>query len=277
MDTVPRFCSVTELRARLGRATFPLVIDARRAQAVDAAPRMIAGATWRDPLEVTEWARYLPRHREVVVYCVHGFEISKNTAAALAAQGIATRVLEGGLDAWEAAGAPTCRRDTSVSVPSAVNAPGRWITRARPKIDRIACPWLIRRFIDPFAEFVYVPAEAVKDEASRLGATPYDIPGVRFTHRGEECSFDALIADFGIRDASLDRLATIVRGADCDRLDLAPESAGLLATSLGLSALFHDDHDMLNQGMLIYDALYAWLAEASSETHNAALFARRAP
>jgi hypothetical protein len=146
--------------------------------------------------------------------------------------------------------------------------PSRWITRARPKIDRIACPWLVRRFIDPSAEFFYVPTDQVFAEAERLGAVPYDIAGAPITHDWEKCSFDSLLKAFDLRDPALDTLATIVRGADTDRLALAPQSAGLLAISLGLSRLHADDHAMLAAAMPVYDALYAWCREAQGETHS---------
>jgi hypothetical protein len=139
--------------------------------------------------------------------------------------------------------------------------PMKWITRERPKIDRIACPWLIARFIDESPEFLYVPAGDVMSRAAETGAIPYDVPGVELGHHGELCSFDAFIAKYGLKDKALDRLALIVRGADCGRPDLAKESAGLLAISKGLSLNFDDDHEMLRYGMVIYDALYAWCAD----------------
>ena len=134
----------------------------------------------------------------------------------------------------------------------------KWVTRERPKIDRIACPWLIARFIDKAPEFLYVPADQVLKVAAETGATPYDNPGVAMTHVGDLCSFDAFIRQHGLSDPALDQLATIVRGADTSRLDLAPQSAGLYAISLGLSHNFADDHQMLAHGLVIYDALYAW-------------------
>ena len=134
----------------------------------------------------------------------------------------------------------------------------KWVTRERPKIDRIACPWLIQRFIDREAEFLYVPAADVLRVAQRVGATPYDIPGVEMGHVGELCSFDAFLAKYHLDDPALQKLATIVRGADTSRLDLTPQSAGLHAISLGLSRKFTDDHEMLRHGMVMYDALYAW-------------------
>ena len=144
----------------------------------------------------------------------------------------------------------------------------KWITRERPKIDRIACPWLIARFIDKHPEFLYVPADQVLKVAAETGAIPYDIPGVELTHVGALCSFDAFIRKHALSDPALDRLALIVRGADTSRLDLTPQSAGLYAISLGLSHRFTDDHEMLRHGMLIYDALYAWCTSCQAETHN---------
>ena len=144
----------------------------------------------------------------------------------------------------------------------------RWITRERPKIDRIACPWLVLRFIDADAQFFYVPAGGVLAEAKRREAEPYDIPGVRFSHRGERCSFDAFIEEFELDNEALAAVATIVRSADTGALSLAPEAAGLLAISLGLSQMFADDQAMLRAGLGVYDALYAWARHARSERHG---------
>ena len=134
----------------------------------------------------------------------------------------------------------------------------KWITREHPKIDRIACPWLIARFIDKAPEFLYVPADRVTAIAAETGAVPYDVPDVELGHAGELCSFDAFIKKYRLTDPALQKLAVIVRAADTDRPDLAPEAAGLLAISRGLSRNFPDDHALLRQGMVLYDALYAW-------------------
>ena len=144
----------------------------------------------------------------------------------------------------------------------------KWVTRERPKIDRIACPWLIARFIDRNPEFLYVPRDEVLKVAATTGAIPYDVPGVELTHVGELCSFDAFLKNYALGEPALAELALIVRAADTDRLDLAPQAAGLLAVSLGLSAIYADDHAMLAQGMIVYDALYAWLLKARGETHG---------
>jgi hypothetical protein len=146
--------------------------------------------------------------------------------------------------------------------------PTRWVTRERPKIDRIACPWLIRRFVDPDAVFLYVPTPDVFDVAARESAVAYDLPGATFSHVGEACSFDAFIARFELDDPGLLALAPIVRGADTDRHDLAPEAAGLHALSLGLSVIFADDQALLGQGLIVYDALYAWATKARGERHD---------
>jgi hypothetical protein len=144
----------------------------------------------------------------------------------------------------------------------------KWVTRERPKIDRIACPWLIARFIDDEPEFLYVPSEDVLMVAKQTGATPYDIPSVEFSHVGELCSFDAFLKKYNLSDPALQQLAGIVRGADTSRLDLTPQSAGLYAISLGLSHTFQNDHEMLKHGMVMYDALYAWCKDCQKETHN---------
>ena len=144
----------------------------------------------------------------------------------------------------------------------------KWVTRERPKIDRIACPWLIDRFIDTEPEFLYVPSDRVLTVAKETGAIPYDIPGVELTHVGDHCSFDTFLQKYRLDDPALLQLAKIVRGADTSRLDLTPQSAGLYAISLGLSAVFSDDHEMLRQGLVMYDALYAWCRSCQSETHN---------
>lgn len=144
----------------------------------------------------------------------------------------------------------------------------KWITRERPKIDRIACPWLIARFIDDAAEFLYVPAGDIMRIAAETGAIPYDIPGVELTHVGELCSFDAFLNKYNLHEPALQQLASIVRGADTACLELTPQSAGLYAISLGLSQTFADDHEMLRHGMVMYDALYAWCKNCQSEAHN---------
>ena len=260
MDGQQLSISPSDLYSRLGTAAAPIVIDVRRAAAFASADRLIVGAQRRPPDQVEQWARGLPPSRPVIAYCVHGHEVSQNVAAALRTAGISAAFLEGGITAWSEAGLPT-RRNVGTS-------PSKWVTRERPKIDRIACPWLIARFIDPQAEFIYVAPSRVVAVAKELGGTPYDIEGVEFAHEGERCSFDTILRIYDVEDPALDHLATIVRGADTSRHDLSPQCGGLFAISLGLSANFADDHDMLGHGMVMYDALYAWCRSLQSETHN---------
>ena len=234
----------------------PAVIDVRRALAFERDPRVIPGAIRRLP-DLEAWQTILEPWRPIVVYCAHGGEVSRDIAAALAHRGFDARYLAGGIEAW--------RREGQALEP--FSPPTRWVTRERPKIDRIACPWLIRRFTDPSAEFFYVPASEVLRFAATNAATPYDVPDVDYSHDGSRCSFDAFIKRHDLQDAALDMLATIVRGADTAVLDLAPQAPGLLAISLGLSQMFTDDHAMLRYGMLVYDAMYAWCRQAT-ETHG---------
>jgi rhodanese-related sulfurtransferase len=259
MDGTQSSISPRQLYARLGTASAPIVLDVRRAADVPEDDRPIVSACRRDPGDVAHWGRDLAG-KTVVVYCVHGHAASQGVAAGLRAGGVDAAFLDGGIAAWCDAGLPT-RRTVAAT-------PGKWVTRERPKIDRIACPWLIRRFIDPQAEFLYVPAAQVLAVAAETGATPYDIDGVAFTHEGERCSFDTILRIYDIQDPALDRLAAIVRGADTSRHDLAPQCGGLFAISLGLSANFPDDHAMLAHGMVMYDALYAWCRSLQAETHN---------
>ncbi|MBK8072406.1 MAG: chromate resistance protein [Ramlibacter sp.] len=281
MDTaatsVP-FISPIDLRARLGRADAPMLLDVRREGKFATSPRLLAGAVRCAPEDVALLAATQPP-REVVVYCVYGHNVSADAVAALRAAGWPAMALAGGIESgqdgvdtpqdlarWRAAPPPSIAKRPDLGVTG--EQPSRWITRERPKIDRIACPWLIRRFIDPRAEFFYVPTAQVSSEAARLKAVAYDIPNAPITHVGEACSFDAVLAAFDLEDGALDRLATIVRGADTGQLQLAPQSAGLLAFSLGLSCLYGDDTAMLEAALPFYDALYAWCREASAETHS---------
>ena len=248
------------LYSRLGTEAAPVVIDVRRPADFAMAEVLILDASHHPSDEVEQWRKDLPFGRPVAVYCAHGREVSQKAAGALVAAGIDAVYLDGGIAAWIERRLPT-RRNIGAT-------PGKWVTREHPKIDRIACPWLIRRFIDPNAEFIYVPTSRVLAVASETGGTPYDIDGVEFTHEDGRCSFDTILRIYDIRAPALDHLATIVRGADTLRHDLAPQCAGLFSISLGLSANFPNDHEMLKHGMVIYDALYTWCRSLQAETHN---------
>jgi len=250
MDGNALSVSPDDLYERLGTGKAPLLIDVRRAQAFDADDRLIVGSARRLPEEVSSWQKALPSGRSIVAYCGHGHEVSQGVASALRNSGVRAAYLEGGIAAWKERNLPTRRKRGAVE--------NKWVTREHPKIDRIACPWLISRFVNPDAEFIYVPPDDVARVAADVSGTPYDIKGVEFGHVGDRCSFDAIIRVYEIEDPALDHLATIVRGADTSRPDLTPQCEGLLAISYGLSASFRDDHEMLKHGMVMYDALYTW-------------------
>jgi rhodanese-related sulfurtransferase len=239
-----------DLYAQLGTARAPLVFDVRREQAFRDGDRMIVGAIHRPPEDVERWRSELPAGRPVVAHCVHGHEVSQGVATALGREGVQAAYLAGGIAGWQEARLPTRRKRGPQE--------NKWVTREHPKIDRIACPWLVSRFIKPDAEFIYVPADQVSRTADKVGGTPYDITDVEFGHVGDRCSFDAIVSAYDIHDAALDHLATIVRGADTSRPDLTPQGEGLLAISYGLSANHPDDHEMLRHGLVMYDALYTW-------------------
>lgn len=246
---------VTELRAALATFPPPQLLDVRRPAAFERDPVVIGGAIRVD--DVARLAHTLEPWRPVVTVCVHGHEVSQLAAATLRGAGYAARWLSGGLEAWKAAGGAV----------QASQPPSRWVTRERPKIDRIACPWLVRRFIDASATFHYVPAAQVQAFAEAERATPFDVPDTAYSHHGERCSFDAFVERHDLRDPALHSLAAIVRAADTGALSDAAEAAGLLAVSVGLSRMISDDLAMLRHGMLVYDALYLRCRDAAQEAH----------
>jgi rhodanese-related sulfurtransferase len=256
----PNQITPAQLMRLIGTRDAPVVLDVRIPEDLAANPRLIPVSstlphTGFDPAP----AQLLSQ--SVVVACQRGKKLSEGVAALLRTQGINAESLEGGTEAWAAANLPM--------IPLAALPPTNlWVTRHRPKIDRIACPWLIRRFIDPTARFLFVAPAEVSAVAERFNATPFDIEGVTFSHRGDGCSFDALLDDFGLHTDALDRLALVIRGADTDRHDLAPQSAGLLAVSVGLSRMFRDDLEQLEAGIALYDALYRWARDGYEEGHD---------
>ncbi|TCL62531.1 sulfurtransferase/chromate resistance protein [Rhizobium sp. BK251] len=263
---MPSFTEISseKLDRLIGTHGAPRLIDVRNDEDFAADPRLVPGSFRRSFVEVAQWGRDITG--STVVICDHGAKLSHGVAAHLRAMGVAAETLEGGFKAWIEAG--------GLAVPEEKLPPrdkqGRtvWVTRARPKIDRIACPWLIRRFIDPSAIFLFVVASEVATVADRFGATPFDVEDVFWSHRGERCSFDTMVQEFGLESEPLLRLATIVRAADTSRLDLVPEAAGLLAVSLGLSRMYTDDLEQLEAGMVLYDAFYRWCRDATEESHN---------
>ena len=256
MDASVASITPAALRQSLQSDRPPLVIDVRRQERFLDSTYLVRGALRRDPDTVEVWRRTLPSAAGVIVYCVHGHDVSQNAAKALGA-----RYLEGGIEAWRTSGGLLDEKPKGSAT--------RWVTRERPKIDRIACPWLIRRFVDPQAELLYVPPGEVLSTAKEKGGAPYDVPDVHFSHDGERCSFDAFLKHYRLEgDPALRELALIVRGADTHRLELAPQAAGLAAISLGLSRIFPVDLEMLERGMVMYDALYAWCKDGKDEEHT---------
>ena len=261
----PTEITVAQLSRRIGMADAPALVDVRIDEDFTADPRLIPGARRRDYRSIADWA---PAYsgRQVVVICQQGRKLSQGAAAWLRHAGIAAESLEGGHEAW-AAGRELLVNEAALP-PRDGTGRTVWVTRARPKIDRIACPWLIRRFVDPEAVFLYVAPAEVIAVAERFAATPFDIEGVHWSHRGERCSFDTMLDEFGLDAPPLRQLAAIVRGADTARPDLAPEAPGLLAASLGLSRIYKDDLAQLEAGLALYDAFYRWCRDATDETHN---------
>jgi rhodanese-related sulfurtransferase len=264
----PFFITPQQLWHAIGTPDAPVVLDVRRRDVYDDAASVIPTADWRAFNDVTSWAGALDRSAPIIVACRAGHELSQSVAAHLRAAGFRAAVLEGGYAAWTEAGLPLVSKASLDRL--APQRPSLWVTRRRPKIDRIACPWLIRRFVDREARILFVDPPDVAATARETGATPFDIEGIELSHEGERCSFDAMLRLFGLEsDPALARLALIVRGADTARPDIAPEAAGLHAVSLGLSVLAgDDDHGLLRRGFLIYDGLFAWLRHAAGERHN---------
>jgi rhodanese-related sulfurtransferase len=244
----------------------PALIDVRAKEDFAVDPRFIPGAVRRAHSTVSEWGSEFAG-RSAVVICENGRGLSEGVAAWLRHAGASSaEVLLGGHAAWAQAGLPAV---PEVKLPPR-ESQGRtvWVTRSRPKIDRIACPWLIRRFVDPAAVFLFVSPAEVQSVAERFKGASFDVEGVFWSHRGDRCTFDTMLDELGLRTPPLAKLAAIIRGADTARLDLAPEAPGLLAASLGLSRMYSDDLEQLAAGMAVYDAFYRWARDASDETHD---------
>lgn len=261
--------SVDKLARLIGRPDAPALIDVCTEKDFTANPHLVPGAVRRPWDAVAAWGpEFVAAGKPAVVICTKGLKLSHGVAAWLRHEGVAADILEGGIVSWQAAKLPMVRADR---LPKR-DVRGRtvWVTRSRPKVDRIACPWLIRRFVDPGAVFLFVAPSEVMDVADRFGATPFDIdrPDVHWSHRDAKCTFDVMLEEFGLETEPLKHLAVIVRGADTGRPELAPESAGLLAASLGLSRMYADDLAQLEAGMTLYDSFYRWCRDAVDEGHD---------
>ena len=258
---MPQFGQITPVQAfrLIGTPDAPSVFDVRIAEDITALPRLVPSSHLVSHPDIAALTEAPGR---AIVVCTKGLKLSEGAAAMLRTMGWQAEVLEGGSLGWQAAGLPM--------LPLSV-LPARgthWVTRHRPKIDRIACPWLIRRFIDPAARFLFTAPAEVASVADRFNAVPFDIEGVTFSHRDDRCSFDALLDDFDLHTEALDRMALVIRGADTDRHGLAPQAAGLLALSVGLSRMYRDDLAQLEAGMALYDALYRWARDGHEEGHD---------
>ncbi|MBV7409671.1 sulfurtransferase/chromate resistance protein [Maritimibacter sp. DP1N21-5] len=258
----PEHITPAQLNRLVGTPDCPVLLDLRTDEDVAAHPALIPTARRVMSSDVLDEVPGLVGRR-VVALCHGGRKISQGAAALLRSRGIACEVLDGGTERWRAL-------PDAQMVPLATH-PGRgsvWVTRHRPKIDRIACPWLIRRFVDPEAVFLFVEPAEVMAVAERFGATPFDVADVPFSHRGPGCTLDTMIEVWTLETPALSRLATVVRAADTNRHDLAPEAAGLLALSVGLSRQFKSDLHQLDAGLALYDALYRWARDGQGEGHD---------
>ena len=262
----PSEITPSQLNRLIGTPDCPDLIDVCIDADFEADPFLIPGSRRHPHTDLAGLkARLTPEGRTVII-CQKGKKLSQGVAAWLAGDGIAAEYLSGGVQGWR--DAPDTMRIPVSALPPPVDGQTLWVTRHRPKIDRIACPWLIRRFVDPNARFLFVSPSEVTSVADRFGATPFDIEDVFWSHRGDKCTFDTMCAEFNLASPALDRLAQIVRGADTDRHDLHPAAAGLLAISVGLSRQFRNDQAQLQAGLALYDALYRWARDGYDEGHD---------
>lgn len=274
----PNEITVSQLARLIGTPDAPIIVDLCIDEDFALDPRLIPTSFRHSFTDTASLAEQI-RGKHAVFYCQKGKKISQGAAAIARSLGIRCEILVGGQHAWRDAKlpmVPAARLQTiestalraETSDPGGASARSVWVTRHRPKIDRIACPWLIRRFVDPTAKFLFVSPSSVLDVAEKFNATAFDVEGVYWSHRGEQCTFDTMVAEFELSFDALATVATIVRGADTDQLQLAPQAAGLLAMSLGLSRMYRDDLAQLNAGMLLYDAFYRWARDATDEGHD---------
>ena len=261
----PTEITSSQLFRLIGLPHCPVLIDVCIDADFSESPYLIPGAK-RHPAQ--DIAALVPQltHSRVVIICQKGKKMSQGAAAILRHHGIKAETLAGGNQAWHEAQLPMI---PASSIPTCGNnGHSVWVTKQRPKVDRIACPWLIRRFVDSKAQFLFVSSSEVLDVADKFNANAFDVEGVFWNHRGDQCSFDTMLEEFNICTPALGRLADIVRGADTNCLDLTPQSAGLLAASLGFSRMYKNNLEQLEASMPLYDALYRWCRDAVEETHD---------
>ena len=261
----PNEITPAQLLRLIGTPDAPVIVDICLPADFAEDPFLIPGALRHDHSDISSLKQRLAG-RSCIVVCQKGLKLSQGLAARLRADGIAAEYLSGGMYGWR--DLPEAPRVPFAALPPMQDGATLWVTRHRPKIDRVACPWLIRRFVDPDARFLFVAPDQVLAVAERFDATPFDVEDVFWSHRGALCTFDTMIAEFGLQTEALARLAQVVRAADTNRHDLAPEAAGLLALSVGLSRQYRDDLAQVDAGMALYDALYRWARDGANETHD---------
>ncbi len=257
--------TVSQLARLIGTPDCPKLVDVCIDEDFHDDPRFIP-TSFRHPYNLIDELAPQLGDGPIIVICQKGKKLSAGVAALLRLEGIHAQYLEGGIFAWRDAGLPLV--PAKAIPPTDSQNRTTWVTRHRPKIDRIACPWLIRRFIDPSARFLFVAPAEVEAVAEKFNATPFDIEDAFWSHRGDTCTFDTMIAEWQLEFTGLRRLAEIIRAADTDKIDSSPQAAGLMAASLGLSRLYKDDLAQLDAGMLLYDAFYRWARDAFDETHD---------
>ncbi len=261
----PNAITPRQLSRIVGTPSAPILIDIRTNEDFADDPRIIPGSV-RHPHDDIDGLRTLIGDRSCVIICQRGKKLSQGVVSWLRSDGHVAEYLEGGHFGWrDMAGAQLV---TLSALPDHSQNGTLWVTRHRPKIDRIACPWLIRRFVDPNARFLFVAPSEVQGVVDRFGAIAFDVDGVLWSHRGEKCTFDTMLDEFDLHSEPLDRMATVIRAADTNKHQLAPEAAGLLAISVGLSRQYKDDHQQLEAGLHLYDALYRWARDGFDEGHD---------
>lgn len=261
----PTEISVQQLSKLIGTPNCPIIIDVRTDEDFHADPFLIPSAMRHQFDQIDTLVPKL-KGASTIIYCQKGLKISQGASALLRTYGLQSETLEGGQFAWRDKGLPMVPQS---QIPDKYGRDHTlWVTRHRPKIDRIACPWLIRRFVDPDAKFLFVAPSQVALVAEKFNATPFDIKDAQWGHDGDLCTFDKMVDAFGVKTPAIERLSQIIRGADTNCHNLAPECAGLLAISVGLSRLYRDDLAQLEAGMLIYDALYRWARDGFHEEHD---------
>ncbi len=261
----PNEITPAQLNRLVGTPECPMLVDVCIDEDFSDDPYLIPGSFRHPHTDIHGLVGKLNGRRAIII-CQKGKKLSQGIAAWLRTENVPAEILAGGMFAWRETEGTS--RVPVATIPLTDGTETLWVTRQRPKIDRIACPWLIRRFVDRDARFLFVAPEEVANVADRFGATPFDVEGVMFSHKGDKCSFDAMLDTFTLHSPALDRMADIIRAADTGDPGKCPEAAGLLALSVGLSRQFKNDTQQLEAGLLLYDALYRWARDGFDETHS---------